>query len=139
MSIRQAYKLLEEISSQDKSSSKPMCSPFMQAGLPVTVETCPHYLNYVSEDIPEGDTRFKCAPPIRGPENQAALWEGLLAGHIDSLASDHSPAPPDMKLLEAGDFRAAWGGIAGSAHDAAIQLFCTHSMSLGQPYRGSSL
>ena len=89
------------------------------AGLPISVETCPHYLNFVSQEVPEGDTRFKCAPPIRGAANQAALWEGLLNGHIDSLASDHSPSPVHMKLLEAGDFDAAWGGIAGNLYYAS--------------------
>ena len=76
-------------------------------------ETCPHYLNFASEDVPEGDTRFKCAPPIRDAKNREAVWEGLISHVVDSLASDHSPAPADLKKLEDGDFSSAWGGIAG--------------------------
>jgi allantoinase len=82
------------------------------AGLPVTVETCPHYLSFAAEDIPDGDTRFKCAPPIRESENRERLWEGLREGLIDTVGSDHSPAPPEMKYLTTGDLKRAWGGIA---------------------------
>lgn len=82
------------------------------AGLPMSVETCPHYLFFSSEEIPDGDTRFKCAPPIRERENNEQLWEALKEGVIDFVASDHSPCPPEMKLLESGDFMKAWGGIA---------------------------
>jgi len=82
-------------------------------GLPVTVETCPHYLHFAAENIPNGGTVYKCAPPIRGESNRQRLWEGLLTGVIDLIASDHSPCPPEMKRRGAGDFRLAWGGIAG--------------------------
>jgi allantoinase len=82
-----------------------------QAGLPVTVETCPHYLTFTAERIPDGATVFKCAPPIREAENRERLWEGLRARTIDLIASDHSPAPPELKCLESGDFTRAWGGI----------------------------
>ena len=81
-------------------------------GVQITVETCPHYLAFAAEDIPDGATEFKCAPPIRERENQGRLWEALRDGLIDLLASDHSPAPPAMKCCESGDFMAAWGGIA---------------------------
>lgn len=83
------------------------------AGLPVTAETCPHYLSFSAESIPDGATLFKCAPPIRSSSNQAELWQALQEGVLDSLATDHSPAPPDMKNLASGDFMTAWGGIAG--------------------------
>lgn len=80
-------------------------------GLPITVETCPHYLFFENTNVADGDTRFKCAPPIR--EGAAAqLWRGLQAGIIDTIGSDHSPCPPEMKHLESGDFTKAWGGIA---------------------------
>jgi len=79
--------------------------------LPVTVETCPHYLYFSAEGIPAGRTEFKCAPPIREGINQALLWEALRSGSIDLIATDHSPCPPALKCREAGDFRAAWGGI----------------------------
>jgi allantoinase len=81
-------------------------------GLPVTVETCPHYLAFDAEEIGEGATAFKCAPPIRERENRVRLWQALREGAIDLIASDHSPAPPALKKLESGDFMAAWGGIA---------------------------
>jgi allantoinase len=81
-------------------------------GLPVTVETCPHYLAFAAEEIADGATAWKCAPPIRWRQNREALWRGLLDGAIDLVASDHSPCPPDLKAADSGDFAAAWGGIA---------------------------
>jgi len=80
-------------------------------GLPITVETCPHYLTFAAEEIPDGATEYKCAPPIRDIEERDALWAALLDGSIDCVASDHSPCPPSMKETD-GDFFAAWGGIA---------------------------
>ncbi len=78
----------------------------------VSVETCPHYLTFTSEEIPNGATEFKCAPPIRECENREKLWAALGDGTIDLIASDHSPCPPSMKLQKEGDFLRAWGGIA---------------------------
>lgn len=78
----------------------------------VTAETCPHYLTFAAEEIPDGATAFKCAPPIRSREHRERLWEGLLEGTLQMVVSDHSPAPPDLKRVEEGDFLAAWGGIA---------------------------
>jgi allantoinase len=83
-----------------------------QAGVPLTVESCPHYLTFAAEDIPDGATAFKCAPPIRLRGERDGLWRGLIDGSIDLIATDHSPAPPAMKHLEDGDFVRAWGGIA---------------------------
>jgi len=80
-------------------------------GLPLTVETCPHYLTFAAEEIPDGATEYKCAPPIRGGAEREGLWRALLAGEIDLVASDHSPCPSAMKATE-GDFFSAWGGIA---------------------------
>jgi allantoinase len=80
-------------------------------GLPITVETCPHYLTFAAEQIPDGATEFKCAPPIRSAGEREALWQGLIDGEIDMIASDHSPCPPAMKNSE-GDFFGCWGGIA---------------------------
>jgi allantoinase len=82
-------------------------------GLAVTVETCPHYLHFSAEDIADGATLLKCAPPIRSRENRERLWQGLREGVIDLVATDHSPCPPAMKKIKEGDFRTAWGGITG--------------------------
>jgi allantoinase len=90
----------------------PLIAQARAAGVPLTVETCPHYLTFAAEEIPDGDPRYKCAPPIRGRDNRERLWEGLTAGLIDTIGSDHSPCPPGLKHLETGDLRRAWGGIA---------------------------
>ena len=82
------------------------------SGARVTAETCPHYLHFAAEDIPNGATEFKCCPPIRERENREQLWEALRDGTIDMIVSDHSPCPPEMKLPEQGDFMKAWGGIS---------------------------
>jgi len=82
------------------------------SGLPLTVETCPHYLHFCAEEIRDGATLRKCAPPIRKRANREQLCQGLREGAIDMVVTDHSPCPPSMKQLESGDFRAAWGGIA---------------------------
>lgn len=81
-------------------------------GLPLTVETGPHYLAFTAEEIPDGATAYKCAPPIRDAANREALWQGLADGVIDFIATDHSPCPPELKQLETGRFDQAWGGIS---------------------------
>jgi allantoinase len=81
-------------------------------GLPITAETCPHYLCFDAESIPEGATEYKCAPPIRGRANREALWQGLFEGVIDFVITDHSPCLPALKVRERGNFMEAWGGIA---------------------------
>ncbi|MDQ3282139.1 MAG: allantoinase AllB [Acidobacteriota bacterium] len=78
-------------------------------GLPLTVETTPHYLHFGAESVPRGRTEFKCAPPIREQANREQLWNGLREGLIDLVVSDHSPCTPELKR---GDFTNAWGGIA---------------------------
>jgi allantoinase len=90
----------------------PLLEAARQKGLPITAETCPHYLTFCAEDIEEGDTRFKCAPPIRERANREKLWEALRAGTLDFIVSDHSPCTPELKRLETGDFMTAWGGIS---------------------------
>jgi allantoinase len=90
----------------------PILKKARQAGLKITVETCPHYLWFAAEEIPEGATEYKCAPPIRSAANREALWQGLHDGIIDMIASDHSPCPPELKHRESGRFDHAWGGIA---------------------------
>jgi allantoinase len=81
-------------------------------GVRITVETCPHYLTFTAEEVPDGATAFKCCPPIRERSHREALWQALADGDIDLVVSDHSPCTPDLKRLDEGDFGAAWGGIA---------------------------
>ncbi len=81
-------------------------------GLPISVETCPHYLFFNAESIPSGATQYKCAPPIRDSNTQILLWKGLRDGVIDLIVTDHSPCPPALKRAETGNFAQAWGGIA---------------------------
>lgn len=83
-----------------------------QEGVKVTVETCPHYLTFASELIPDGATEYKCCPPLRENDNRKALWEGLKDGTINHIASDHSPCTVDLKVKDTGDFGKAWGGVA---------------------------
>lgn len=84
-----------------------------EAGVPISAETCPHYLFFAAEDVPDGRTEFKCAPPIRERDNREALWAGLRDGTLECVVSDHSPCVPELKKLDRGDFLAAWGGIGG--------------------------
>jgi allantoinase len=81
-------------------------------GVPITAETCPHYLTLAAEDVPDGATDHKCAPPIRDRANQDRLWALLADGTIDAVVSDHSPCPPEDKRLDVGDVTTAWGGIS---------------------------
>ncbi|PJJ54886.1 allantoinase AllB [Hymenobacter chitinivorans] len=121
-------------------------------GLPLTVETGQHYLFFNAEDIADGQTQFKCAPPIREKANNDQLWQALQQGIIDFVATDHSPAPPDLKQIETGDFTTAWGGIASlqlalpvlwtaaqqrgaSLHDLATWLSTNPARLIGQSQR----
>lgn len=81
-------------------------------GLPLSAETCPHYLALCAEEVPSGATWFKCAPPIRERENNEQLWRALQSGRIELVVSDHSPCTPSLKHMERGDFAQAWGGIS---------------------------
>lgn len=78
-------------------------------GLPVTAETCPHYLTLSAEQVPEGATAFKCCPPIRSAANRDRLWKGLADGVLGCVVSDHSPTVPELKVP---DFARAWGGVS---------------------------
>ena len=90
----------------------PLLKAARAEGLPITVETCPHYLTFAAEEIPDGATHFKCCPPVRERENREKLWEALAEGIIEMVVSDHSPCTPALKLQEKGDFLEAWGGVA---------------------------
>ena len=94
------------------SDALPMLASARRDGVAVTVETCPHYLTFTAEAVPDGATQYKCCPPIREEANRELLWQGLADGMIDIVVSDHSPSTPELKRLDTGDFGAAWGGIS---------------------------
>lgn len=106
------YKFRLHIVHLSTARALPMVRAAKMEGLPITVETCPHYLHFAAEEISDGNTLAKCAPPIRSAENREALWEALREGVIDLIATDHSPCLPEMKRLDEGRFDLAWGGIA---------------------------
>jgi allantoinase len=115
--IRMLVRLLEfcptpvHVVHLSSASSLEIINAARSRGLPITVETCPHYLTFAAGEVPDGATEYKCAPPIRSSAEREALWKGLIDGEINLVASDHSPCPPAMKQTE-GDFFSAWGGIA---------------------------
>ncbi len=100
-----------------------------EQGLSFTVETCPHYLTLASETIKDGQTIFKCCPPIREEDNRQALWEGVKSGIIDFIVSDHSPCTPQLKLIKQGDLDKAWGGI--SSLQFSLSLVWTEARKKG--------
>jgi len=111
------------------ASSLPALRAAKAEGLPISVETCPHYLCLEAESIPDGATLFKCAPPIRDRDNQEKLWGGLLDGTIDFVITDHSPCTPHLKQLERGHFHDAWGGIASL--QLGLSTIWTHAAPRG--------
>lgn len=106
------YKCPVHIVHLSSSDLLPDIRAALNKSLPFTVETCPHYLTFAAEEIPDGDTRFKCAPPIRERENREKLWGGLRDATIQIVVSDHSPCTPDLKFMQEGDLKRAWGGIS---------------------------
>jgi len=129
LSLCRAYKFRLHIVHLSASQALPMLRAARAEGLAVTVETCPHYLHLAAENIPDGRTQSKCAPPIRGRENRGQLWQGLHDGTIDFVVTDHSPCPLEMKRLAAGNFRNPWGGI--SSLSIALPLMYTEACSRG--------
>ena len=107
----------------------PMIAAAKAAGLPVTAETCPHYLTFAAEDIPDGGTMFAACPPIRSADNRALLWAGLSDGTLDMVVSDHSPCAPQHKDLAGGDFGRAFGGI--SSLQVALAVVWTRAARAG--------
>ncbi|KAK6932550.1 Amidohydrolase-related [Dillenia turbinata] len=112
----------------DATSSLDLIREAKSRGDSISVETCPHYFAFSAEEISDGDTRFKCAPPIRDSANKENLWKALLEGDIDMLSSDHSPSEPELKLLEEGNFLRAWGGIS------SLQFVLPVTWSHGRKY-----
>ena len=94
------------------SDALPMLASARADGVRVTAETCPHYLSFTAEEVPDGATEFKACPPIREADNREQLWRGLADGLIDCVVSDHSPCTPDLKRFDTGDFGVAWGGVS---------------------------
>lgn len=112
------------------SEAVPMLDAARAEGLPITVETCPHYLVLAAEDVPEGATPYKCAPPLRSRENQERLWDALAGGTIDLVVTDHSPSPPAIKRLDSGRFDEAWGGIASIQLSLPVFWTAAHARGL---------
>ncbi|WP_205857181.1 allantoinase AllB, partial [Phytoactinopolyspora endophytica] len=102
-------------------------------GVPVTAETCPHYLTLAAESIPDGAPQYKCCPPIRGAADQEQLWVGLVDGTLDIVVSDHSPSTPDVKHLDTGDLGLAWGGISSLQFGFAAALAAAHLRGVPLP------
>ncbi|HWG64199.1 MAG TPA: allantoinase AllB [Streptosporangiaceae bacterium] len=94
------------------ASALPAIAEARERGVPITVETCPHYLTFCAEEVPDGGTEYKCCPPIREAAHRERLWQGLAEGVIDAVVSDHSPCLPEAKQRGSGDFGAAWGGVS---------------------------
>ncbi|WP_406635770.1 allantoinase AllB [Pseudarthrobacter quantipunctorum] len=113
------------------SDALPMIASAKRDGVKLTVETCPHYLTLMAEEIPDGATAYKCCPPIREASNRELLWQGLLDGTIDCIVSDHSPSTLDLKDLENGDFAVAWGGV--SSLQLGLSLIWTEARHRGIP------
>jgi len=102
------------------SDALPMIASAKRDGVQITAETCPHYLTLAAEDIPAGNTAYKCCPPIREAANRDLLWQGLTDGTIDCVVTDHSPSTLDLKNLDTGDFGTAWGGVASLQLSLAV-------------------
>jgi allantoinase len=129
ISLCREYEFRLHIVHLSASQALPALRAARLEGLPVSVETCPHYLHFQAEAISRGATQFKCAPPIRGAENREQLWNALKDGTIDLVATDHSPCPPEMKRLAEGNFRMAWGGITGLS--LALPMMYTEARARG--------
>jgi len=146
MDLCRQYKFRLHIVHLSTAQALPMIRAAKAEGLPLTVETCPHYLHAAAEDIPNGATLFKCAPPIRSAANRELLWQALIDGTLDLIATDHSPCPPHMKHLDptdehSGRFDKAWGGI--SSLSTALSVLWTdahaHYCTLTQLAKWTSL
>jgi allantoinase len=129
LSLCREYSFRLHIVHLSTSQALPELNAARAEGLPVSVETCPHYLHLAAETIADGETLQKCAPPIRSRENREALWQGLRDGAIDMVATDHSPCLPAMKRLDEGNFKTAWGGI--SSLSLALPLMWTEASHRG--------
>lgn len=110
--LSREFKTRVHVVHHSSADALPLLRRARAEGLPLTIETCPHYLAFAAEDVPDGATEFKCCPPVRERENREKLWDALRESLIDMVVSDHSPCPPEMKRTASGDFMRAWGGIS---------------------------
>jgi allantoinase len=115
------------------SDALPLFRKARDAKVPLTVETCPHYLTFAAEEIPDGATEYKCAPPIREKENREKLWDALREGLIDQVVTDHSPSTVELKCSGSGDFMKAWGGI--SSLQLGLAAIWTEARARGRSLR----
>ena len=129
LSFCREFKFRLHIVHLSAASALPELRAAREEGLPATVETCPHYLHFTSEKIPNKATLFKCAPPIRSGENREQLWQALRDKTIDLVGTDHSPCPPEMKRLAEGNFQTAWGGIPSLS--IALPVMHTEALQRG--------
>ncbi len=91
----------------------PLLEQAGQRGIRLTAETCPHYLSLSCDELPDACTPAKCAPPVRGGDNRDQLWDGVRAGLVSAVVSDHSPSTAELKQVASGDLALAWGGVSG--------------------------
>ena len=129
ISLCREYKFRLHIVHLSARQALPVLRAARLEGLPISVETCPHYLHFQAEAISRGATQFKCAPPIRGAENREQLWSALKDGTLDLVATDHSPCPPETKRFAEGIFRTAWGGIPSLS--VALPVMYTEALARG--------
>ncbi|MEN0022382.1 MAG: allantoinase AllB [Microbacterium sp.] len=113
------------------ATALPLIAQAKADGVALTVETCPHYLTLIAEDIPDGASEFKCCPPIREARNRDLLWDGIRGGLIDAIVSDHSPSTAELKTAGDGDFGLAWGGISGL--QVGLSAVWTEALTRGIP------
>jgi allantoinase len=111
--LAEEYQMPIHIVHLSSAMALPLLARARERGVPITAETCVQYLWFAAEEVPDGATEFKCAPPIREAANREALWQALEAGLIEMVITDHSPCPPELKRREEGQWNLAWGGIAG--------------------------
>ncbi|MCY7290860.1 MAG: allantoinase AllB [Ferruginibacter sp.] len=107
------YKCKTHIVHVSSAEALPLIEAAKKEGLPLTAETCAHYIYFNAENIPDNNTLYKCAPPIREKDNNELLKAALQSGVLDFITTDHSPAPPSLKEIASGNLQKAWGGIAG--------------------------
>jgi allantoinase len=115
------------------AAALPILAQARADGVAVSAETCPHYLTLAAEDIADGATEFAACPPIRGRDNAERLWQGLVGGEIDLVASDHSPCAPELKHQDSGDFGRAWGGISSLQWSLPIMWSAARRRGIGLP------